>query len=90
MPMTMLAGVLLSNVVGKPVMDRTGLAGRYDLTIEMPTPDGGESIFTAVTVVNESFVKQYFAHENPIGKRFCGAHFSRIAAAWGLTPLGRL
>jgi uncharacterized protein (TIGR03435 family) len=47
-PMTMLAGVLLSNVVGKPVMDHTGLTGRYDLALEMPAPDGGESIFTAV------------------------------------------
>jgi bla regulator protein BlaR1 len=47
-PMTMLAGVLLSNVVGKPVIDNTGLTGRYDLAIQLPAPDGGESIFTAV------------------------------------------
>jgi uncharacterized protein (TIGR03435 family) len=55
-PMATLA-VLLSNKAGRPVVDKTGLTGRYDIKLEMPQPgpsaadgtqDPGASIFTVV------------------------------------------
>ena len=47
----------LSNMAGRPVVDKTGLTGKYDVKMEMMqqgppaedgTPDSGPSIFTIV------------------------------------------
>jgi len=46
-----LAGGLLSNNLGRPVIDKTGITGRFDFTLEFArnmADDTGTSIFTAV------------------------------------------
>ena len=47
----MFAAQLAGRVLGRPVLDRTGITGEFDITLEWSpdeSPDLGPSMFTAI------------------------------------------